>query len=280
MKKVHRFWPFMKADFRAAEAYLEKQAKKGLHITHIDSFGVCVTYEKGEPKDVKYSIDYYGGEYEEKENYKRLLSDAGWNHVADMDAYMIFSSEQEADPVPIHTEWTEAYRLLLSLWKSEILLGLFSVVLAYFALRANINLVTREQWVSAFCWLGIMGFGMTDLLHGCIIYWKTTCALRCQTRMTPLSYGKALLLGTVHAGFGAWMGIGVLLRIGLVLQDIIADGNTGAVSFFFIFMFSAIVLFIVGKLPKELLPKKVYIIISMFLLFLMIAGLIGLLLAL
>ena len=91
MKEVKRFWPFMKADYRAAERYLEAQSRKGLHIHHIDSYGIKATYEKGEPRNLKYSVDYYSGEYEEKKSYIKLLEDAGWNHVADMDMYMIFS---------------------------------------------------------------------------------------------------------------------------------------------------------------------------------------------
>ena len=58
MSNVNHFWPFMKVDTRAAETYLEAQSRKGLHIRHIDDYGLMATYEKGIPRNLKYCIDY------------------------------------------------------------------------------------------------------------------------------------------------------------------------------------------------------------------------------
>ena len=276
MKEVTHFWPFMKADYRAAEAYLEAQSRKGLHICHIDNYGVRATYEKGEPKDIKYSIDYYSGEYEEKETYIKLLEDAGWNHVADMDMYMIFASEKEQNPVPIHTDWQEEYRLMRKgLWRYEIPLGIIAVAIAYFLLRDKTAMVTKEQWIAAFTLYGMVGFGLTGLLHSGIIYWKTAWALRRQSPMKTPDYVKAKTLGLTHVIFGLLLLLGWMLRLGLVIQDCIAEGNTGAIAFFAICIFSGLALYVVGRLPEDLLPKKVYLVLSIFLMLLTVVGFIG-----
>lgn len=277
MKTVDRFWPFMKADYRAAETYLETQSRKGLHITRIDSKAVWATYEKGEPRNIKYSIDYHNGETEERDAYKALLADAGWQHVADMDLYMIFASKENAAPIPIHTDWEEECRSMRKgLWRYEIPLGIIAVVAASFLYRENVEIKTIDQWVALFGLIGMIGFGVTGLLHSVIIYGKTSWAFHRKTPMMPPSYISAKFLGMAHTAFAACVIVGWLLRVGLIVEDSIAEGNIWAIRFFCIWLLAVIAAFVTGRLMEHLLPKKIGLGITLFLLALAIVGLIGL----
>lgn len=281
MKTVDRFWPFMKADYRAAEAYLEAQSRKGLHITHIDSNAVLATYERGEPRNLKYTIDYYNGETKEREAYKTLLADAGWQHVANMDMYMIFASKENATPVPIHTDWQEEYHSMRKgLWRYEIPLGIIAVVAAFFLSRESVEITSIDQWAALLGLVGMIGFGATGLLHSVIVYWKTTWAFHRQTPMVSQSYTRAKALGIAHASFATCVVVGWLVRVGLIVEESIAEGNIWAVRFFCIWVFAVIAAYVTGRLLHHLLPKKVGFGITLFLLVLAIVGLVGLMFAL
>ena len=96
----------MKVDTRAAEAYLEEQSSKGLHIRHIDSYGLIATYEKDIPRNLKYCIDYLNiDRAEEGDAYEQMLKDAGWTLVADMEQPCIVDFYTRLIPTGLQGKW-------------------------------------------------------------------------------------------------------------------------------------------------------------------------------
>ena len=80
--KVTRLWPFLKADYKAAEAYLTQQAACGLQFKSIGTYGFFAKYERTEPQQIQYCINVFSGNREERESYIVLAEDAGW-HLED-----------------------------------------------------------------------------------------------------------------------------------------------------------------------------------------------------
>lgn len=222
MKLVDRFWPFMKTDCRAAEAYLEAQSRKGLHIHHIDDYGVVATYEKGIPKNIKYCIDYlHLDDKEEAEAYETMLADAGWSYVADMDMYLIFASKDGASPVPINTDWREEYRLMRKgLWRYEIPTGILALILCIALFRiSTINIDSPEKLCIGIALLSMCGFGMTGLIHSLLYYWNTYRAFKRNEPMNLRSTKRAKKWGIVHALFGVVLGIAIYSRFMCVAYE-------------------------------------------------------------
>jgi len=119
-----RIWTFMAMDNRQAEAYLEKQAAKGYHLSWHGDF--LAHFDKGLPKKVKYCISSFTWEVEDElEAYKVMAQDAGWNFVDEMQGGCIFVSKENEEPVPLYTDWRDECRLTRkSVWNRE--LAIFS----------------------------------------------------------------------------------------------------------------------------------------------------------
>ncbi|TCI67853.1 DUF2812 domain-containing protein [Exiguobacterium sp. SH0S7] len=74
---------------------LSRMAAKGWHLEKFDTLGY--TLFKGEPKEVKYSLDY---RKQPDEDYFELFSASGWEHVASNGGEIhIFKGDLKARPI-------------------------------------------------------------------------------------------------------------------------------------------------------------------------------------
>lgn len=93
------FHYFVLTDYEEEENYLRKMHKDGWKFTHVTLPGFY-HFEKCEPEDVVYRIDFNPQPSHKKENYTKLYEDYGWEYLQDMNEYSYFrksASETEAD---------------------------------------------------------------------------------------------------------------------------------------------------------------------------------------
>ncbi|HTP86832.1 MAG TPA: DUF2812 domain-containing protein [Bryobacteraceae bacterium] len=83
------------------EQWLEKMAAEGWHLV---SGGIRFVFERGEPQQVRYRLDYRGSYPQGEQEYFSLFRDSGWEHVCDYFAWHYFRSPASAAAPEIFTD--------------------------------------------------------------------------------------------------------------------------------------------------------------------------------
>lgn len=224
MKLVDRFWPFLKADYKSIEQYLEAQSRKGLHIRNVDSYGIRATYEKAEPRRIKYCLDYFHGTEEEAQAYQTMLADAGWNFVGLIDENLIFASNNGETPARIHTDSEEEYgRIRRGLWMFDLPVGIGSLILCYY-IGINVpEIMSKSQWFYLICCICMIGFGLIGLYRSLLFIFRSKIAVSRGEPLKTSDYKVARFWGQLHAVLGLGMGVGFIGRLLMNLENV--EGN-------------------------------------------------------
>jgi Protein of unknown function (DUF2812) len=74
------------------EAWLGKMSKQGYHLSSI-GFPGFYTFNKGEPKEYVYRLDYQNFRKKDRQEYLQLFRDAGWEHLGEIAAWQYFRKE-------------------------------------------------------------------------------------------------------------------------------------------------------------------------------------------
>lgn len=98
------FWPSWRAE--KVETWLEEQAAAGWHVVKADRWLNRFHFERGEPRKVRYFVDYPAAV---DEQYKLIFGDAGWEHVAEAIGWHVWRAPYKGhqrpealnDPEPI-----------------------------------------------------------------------------------------------------------------------------------------------------------------------------------
>jgi len=80
------------------EAWLSEMAREGLHLEAV-SLG-RYKFQKGEPADYVYRLDYQSLRSKDKESYLQLFEDTGWEHVGEMSGWRYFRIQAGEGEVP------------------------------------------------------------------------------------------------------------------------------------------------------------------------------------
>lgn len=233
MKLVDRFWPFMKADYKSIEHYLEEQSQKGLHIRYIDSYGVRATYEKAEPRNIKYCMDYFHGSDEDVGAYQTMLADAGWNFVGKIDEFLIFASNNGETPARIHTDSEEEYRSIRSgLWMFDLPIGIGSLILCYFIFTTVPDIMSTQQWFYFLCLICMTGFGLIGLYRSLLFIFRSKNAVSKGEPLKISNYKVAKFWGQLHAALGVGMGVGFIGRLLGNMENVEGSITTARVFIF------------------------------------------------
>lgn len=176
-KYAIRFWPFTTLDYKAAEKYLEEKAQRGLIFAGLDVNSMPIAfYKKAKPANVKYCIDgfkhskYIDKDEEEYKIYLDMAKTSGWNHVCEINYMQYFVSEQNIDPVPLHTEPDTEFEAMKCPYKK------FEMPLTFIWMFVVIfmNYITEgqivEQAIQGISMISFMVLGSTILLIGFIRY--------------------------------------------------------------------------------------------------------------
>ena len=101
-KIVYRI--FTIADYESEALYFREMHAKGWKLRKVSYsillFAVKYTFEKCQPEQVSYQLDFYPMEKSERASYLQLFKDCGWEHITDFNGFSYFRkahSEIESD---------------------------------------------------------------------------------------------------------------------------------------------------------------------------------------
>ena len=91
-KVVYRI--FTIADYEREALYLRKMHAKGWKLRKVSYsillFAVKYTFEKCQPEQVSYQLDFYPMKKSDRASYLQLFKDCGWEHITDFNGFSYF----------------------------------------------------------------------------------------------------------------------------------------------------------------------------------------------
>ena len=82
------------ADYDREALYLRKMHAKGWKLRKISYsillFAIKYTFEKCQPEQVTYQLDFYPMKKSERASYLQLFNDCGWEHITDFNGFSYF----------------------------------------------------------------------------------------------------------------------------------------------------------------------------------------------
>ena len=104
MEKKNVYRIFTIADYEREALYFIEMHAKGWKLRKVSYsillFVVKYTFEKCQPEQVSYQLDFYPMEKSERSSYLQLFKDCGWEHITDFNSFSYFRkahSEIESD---------------------------------------------------------------------------------------------------------------------------------------------------------------------------------------
>lgn len=96
METMKQFKWFTIFEYEKEQDYLRQMHKDGWKFVQVKGFGVY-HFEKCEPKDVVYQLDYNKEGLEHKDEYVQMFADCGWEYILDYVGYSYFRKEVSED---------------------------------------------------------------------------------------------------------------------------------------------------------------------------------------
>ena len=88
-KDIKRVWRYYTlADYEKEEQFLSKMAAQGWRF--VDTNGFRYTFERCEPEQVVYRIDFSGLDLNERDDYYAMFRDFGWEYLQDFNGFSYF----------------------------------------------------------------------------------------------------------------------------------------------------------------------------------------------
>ena len=82
------------ADYDREALYLRKMHAEGWRLKEVSYsillFAVKYTFEKCQPEQMSYQLDFYPMEKSERVSYLQLFKDCGWKHITDFNGFSYF----------------------------------------------------------------------------------------------------------------------------------------------------------------------------------------------
>lgn len=160
-KIFHWFWAW---EDEKEEAWLREMSQTGQHFRSVSPPSTYI-FEKGEPIDYVYRLDYFTNR-KDRSNYLQIFQDDGWDYKGEMGGWQYFCQES------INGELPEIYTDNNSKSKKYERIMLFLII--FFPIFMNtIILVSRGARSGIILWITwLMGtlmlfyaYGMVRLLH-------------------------------------------------------------------------------------------------------------------
>lgn len=153
MKTTKRTLKFFSvADWEAEENYLRKMHCEGWKFV---SGGFLYTFERCEPEDVIYQLDYNEDARKDGEAYRQLFADAGWEYVQEFGGYSYFrkpASEMKENEEGIFCDDASRLEMVKRVWAGRmvpILIVLAIIVIPY----VSTGLVGQSFVLTGLYWL-------------------------------------------------------------------------------------------------------------------------------
>lgn len=128
---------FLPHEYKSVEKYLEDMALKGWKLKSLTGF--IFKFKRIEPKRIKYTVDvmdkisFFDGKNSDRTlEYREYCKEAGWDFICERDKIQIYSSENEIDSLPIHTDEREKYNCIFKASLKYVLLNIITIFLLLF----------------------------------------------------------------------------------------------------------------------------------------------------
>ncbi len=230
-KTIRRLWMFHSLDYKAAEAYLNRQAEKGLVLQKISPWGLIAAFTRDESgKKISYSVDGCHGSKEEIRRYIDFAADGGWQKAAEMPGMLIFASKPGERPTPMQTDWREEYRQIRKgLWKYDLPLGIVCLACLWLMFKALAFMGTQLSWDDLgftatvfFVWLVTL---LLLFLRSVWFYIRSETAIRRGKPMKQPGEGVVRFWGIIHIAMVLVFFTTLLIQFGSTVQDMLQDGS-------------------------------------------------------
>lgn len=99
------YFPFCAVDYRAAQAWLDRQGAMGWRLKGIH-LGCIARFERSGQERVRHCVDLHrevDGVWDDDE-YLRLCADSGWDYVTWVRGMAVFAARPVCDPAPLQTD--------------------------------------------------------------------------------------------------------------------------------------------------------------------------------
>ena len=91
IRRAHKY--FLLYEYEKEEQYLAKMHANGWRF--VDTNGFLYTFEKCEPEQVVYRIDFSGLAPENRDDYNAMFRDYGWEYLQDINGFSYFRKSAE-----------------------------------------------------------------------------------------------------------------------------------------------------------------------------------------
>lgn len=98
-RKAFKLWFAWDSD--RIEDYLEGMSMQGWHAVQMDGLLVNFLFERGEPKQMRYCMDY---QREDKSEYRQLCIDDGWTLLHTSMGWYVWCKEYDGERPSIYTD--------------------------------------------------------------------------------------------------------------------------------------------------------------------------------
>ena len=116
--------------FNQQTQYLTKRNRKGWRLTKI-RWSSFYHFEKSEPEDVAYQVDFKESKNKDRESYLRMYEDYGWEFVTSCQNFVIFRKAAVKGDLEIYGDRESRVEFVKTIFQRRYLLslGLYGILL-------------------------------------------------------------------------------------------------------------------------------------------------------
>lgn len=130
METKTEFRVFFITDFNHQAQYLTEMHRKGWRLTKI-RWSFFYHFEKCEPEDVAYQVDFKESKNKDRESYLRMYEDYGWEFVTSCQNFVIFRKAAVKGDLEIYGDRESRVEFVKTIFQRRYLLslGLYGILL-------------------------------------------------------------------------------------------------------------------------------------------------------
>lgn len=166
---------FSVPEWKKEEKYLREQHKNGWEFVKLNGL-CCYHFQKCEPKDIVYQLDYNPDSTFQKSEYIQMFHDCGWEYLQNYVGYSYFrkaASEMNGTEEEIFCDDASRLDMLKRVLKGRMLplfVMFFLVIIPQIIMQSQINTSFNRGLMVFFCIMFVIYLGM--FLSFAIPFWK------------------------------------------------------------------------------------------------------------
>lgn len=172
MERKKEFRWFTIWDYEKEQEYLRHRHQQGWKFVKVTGLGIY-HFEKSQPEDVVYQLDYNQEGRANKEEYVQMFADCGWEYMLDYAGYSYFRKPAAAmnGDEEIFCDDASRVQMMERVYKGRMtpLLVLFCCLLLP---QLVLNLTVYKNYLLAVVYGGILGLYVCVFLHAAFKFGK------------------------------------------------------------------------------------------------------------